>query len=148
MQKLGRAVFYGHNTFEVTSQRINERDCVYDDGDCWRNSPPTQYLQRLKLHVSSTTNIPGLLVLLKGCKSLKTLIIIIESVPKNYVETLASLRYQRPHKLDLVGVDILPAQAHREDLQRARMILLDVFLKNTVFAKTPAPQISRMSILS
>jgi hypothetical protein len=49
------------------------------------------YIQYLKLYISKTTDIPRLLKLLKDCKSLKTLVLVINLVLEMCVETLASL---------------------------------------------------------
>lgn len=126
LKEAAEKVFYKHITFEVSSANINERRSTYYDPICWPDAPPRWLMQHLKLHIDEKTDIPRLLKLLEGCKALESLVLIIESVPKNYARTLRSVRYQRPSKIDMVGVGISPGQKHPKKLQEARTMLLDV----------------------
>jgi hypothetical protein len=59
LRRLGREVFYGQNTFEVTSASINGR-AYYYGCEFFHNAPSMLYVQHLKLHISRITYISGL----------------------------------------------------------------------------------------
>ncbi|KIM93130.1 hypothetical protein OIDMADRAFT_36056 [Oidiodendron maius Zn] len=121
MQLEGRAVFYGKNTFEIT------QDICYDAFFYFfGNIPgalPVHFLQRVIFYMDRTSDIEGLFLLVEGCVRLTRLTIVIQSVPEDYAESLASLQYRRPSELE---VEILP-EACLEDVevQTARGLLRD-----------------------
>lgn len=117
-----RVIFYGHNTFEADSTSINNIESIYNS---WYPPPPLQYLQCLNLYISDVTDIPKLLQFIGNCKGLRRLGIIIEEWSYN-TEFLASLEYNKPSKLDLIGVEILQSRAHQQHLEIARVELLKV----------------------
>jgi hypothetical protein len=123
MQREGRAVFYGQNTFEITPDICNEAFYHY-----FGNVPdalPIHFLQHVTIYMDRTSDIQGLFLLIEGCVSLTNLIIVIQSVPEAYAEGFASVHYRRPSELALVGVEIPPARAHLEEVQTAHRFLLD-----------------------
>jgi hypothetical protein len=122
LQTLGREVFYGQNTFEVPSTSINGR-AYYFGREFFHSAPSMPYVQHLMLHISRTTDLPGLLELLEDCESLKTLVLVIESVQRNYVKTFCSLEFRKPPMFE--SVKALPAEdlPAKEDRQRACKIL-------------------------
>jgi hypothetical protein len=123
MQREGRAVLYGQNTFEITSDICNEAFYHYFGNvpDAW----PIHFLQRITIYIDRTSDILGLFLLVEGCVSLTKLIIVIQSVPEDYAERFASVHYRRPCELALVGVEIPQARAHLEEVQTAHRLLLD-----------------------
>ena len=126
LQKSAQKIFYKHATFKVSSAVINKRGYWDYDANCWPEAPPTRLMQHLKLQIDEKTDIPKLLKLLEGCEALKSLVLVIESVPKNYIRTFPYLRYQRPSNIDIVGVGISPGQKYLRDSQNARRMLLEV----------------------
>ena len=126
LQEAAEKVFYEHATFEVSSAKINKRRPCYLDPICWPDAPPIRLMQHLKLHIDEKTDMPKLLKLLEACEALKSLVLVIESVPKNYIRTFPYLRYQRPSNIDIVGVGISPGQKYLRDSQNARRMLLEV----------------------
>ena len=122
LQKAAENIFYKHAIFEVSSAKINKRS--YFDATCWPGAPPRRLIQHLKLHIDEKTDIPKLNKLLEGCEALKSLVLIIKSVPKNYM-ALPYLLDQRPSNIDMVGVGISPGQEHLMEPQNARKMLLE-----------------------
>jgi hypothetical protein len=123
MQREGRAVLYGQNTFEITPDICNEAFYHY-----FGNVPdalPIHFLQRVMIYIDRTSDILGLFLLVEGCVSLTKLIIVIQSVPEDYAERFASVHYRRPSDLALFGVEIPQARALLEEVQTAHRLLLD-----------------------
>ncbi|KIM93113.1 hypothetical protein OIDMADRAFT_36046 [Oidiodendron maius Zn] len=128
MQREGRAIYYGDNTFEATLEHYSRLRWDFNLSPR-PEEPRIQALQKLTIYTGIKTDIPGLILLVKGCISLERLVIIIEDAPEDYEEHWArevtSLQYERPSKLDLISVEIPSAQADPE-AESIRKILLDI----------------------
>jgi hypothetical protein len=119
------AVFFGLNRFEVIQS--NNRAI-------WRflieSTQRQRYLGQIKLHISRDTNISECLKALEGCQGLRSLAMIIESVPSfrgaHNPDNLCSLKFNKPSKLNRVEVETKQNQEHQNDLERTCAILQNV----------------------
>jgi hypothetical protein len=100
MEREGRAVFYGQNTFEITPDICNEAFYHYFGNIL--DALPIHFLQRVKIYMDRTSDIQGLFLLVEGGGSLTNLIIVIQSVPEDYAEGFASVHYRRPSTVSLL----------------------------------------------
>lgn len=128
MRREGRDIYYRDNTFEVLPEHYS-RSRWFCNHSYWPEAPRIQSLQHMTIYTDMDSDIPGLLLLVKGCTRLERLVIIIQDVPEDYAgrwaRDVASLQYQRPSKLDLIRVEIPSAQEDPE-AQTIRKILLDI----------------------
>ena len=106
------AIFFGLNRFEVIQS--NNRAI-------WRflieSTQRQRHLGHIKLHISRDTNISECLRALEGCQGLRSLAMIIKSVPSfrgaHNPDNLCSLKFNKPAKLNTVEVETKQNQEHQ-----------------------------------
>lgn len=67
----GRAVYYSDNTFEVISEHYSRRGRS-NDNSCWLEAPLIWLLQHVTIYTDYKSDMPGLLLPIKGCIGLQS----------------------------------------------------------------------------
>ena len=125
LQEKTYTIFFGLNTFEViqSNTRAIQRFLI-------ESTQRQCHLGHIKLHISSNTNISECLRALKGCQGLRSLSIIVKSVPSfqraHNPNKLYSLKFNKPSKLNRIEIETEQNQNCQNNLEKARAILQNV----------------------
>jgi hypothetical protein len=116
------AIFFGINSFEVIQSNTRALSRFF-------SKSIQRHLGHIKLHISKDTNISECLRALEGCKGLRSLSIIIASVPSirggHNPDSLCFLKFNKPSELKRIEIETEQNQT-QNDLGRTCVILKEV----------------------